>query len=72
MNPTMGGNVSSASIDADQQGCERYGLPSRPARQGKPVVLFHGLGSTWRSWQPILDDIAAERTVRCAGPTRCR
>jgi hypothetical protein len=31
--------------------------------QGKPLVLFQGLGSTWRSWQPILNELAAERTV---------
>ena len=30
---------------------------------GKPLVLFHGLGSTWRSWQPVLDGLAGERTV---------
>lgn len=30
---------------------------------GKPLLLFHGLGSSWRAWQPILDDLAAERSV---------
>ena len=31
--------------------------------QGKPLVLFHGLGSTWQSWQPVLDGLSAGRTV---------
>lgn len=30
---------------------------------GKPVLLIHGLGSSWRAWQPILDDLATERSV---------
>ena len=30
---------------------------------GKPLLLIHGLGSSWRSWQPILDGLAAERSV---------
>ncbi len=31
--------------------------------KGKPLVLFHGLGSTWRSWQPVLEGLAVDRTV---------
>ena len=31
--------------------------------QGKPLLLLHGLGGTWRSWQPILDALAKERSV---------
>ncbi len=30
---------------------------------GKPLLLIHGLGGAWRSWNPILDDLAAEREV---------
>ncbi len=30
---------------------------------GKPLLLIHGLGGSWRSWTPILDDLAAEREV---------
>lgn len=30
---------------------------------GKPLLLIHGLGSSWRAWRPILDDLAAERFV---------
>jgi len=30
---------------------------------GKPLLLIHGLGSSWRAWQLILDDLAAERSV---------
>ncbi len=31
--------------------------------KGKPLLLIHGLGGTWRSWRPVLDDLAAEREV---------
>lgn len=30
---------------------------------GKPLLLIHGLGGNWRSWSPILDDLASEREV---------
>lgn len=30
---------------------------------GKPILLIHGLGSSSRAWQPILDDLATERSV---------
>ncbi|MFD1466893.1 alpha/beta fold hydrolase [Hymenobacter caeli] len=30
---------------------------------GKPLLLLHGLGGSWRSWQTILDDLAVERDV---------
>ena len=30
---------------------------------GKPLLLIHGLGGHWQSWNPILDDLAARREV---------
>ncbi|MDM0016489.1 alpha/beta fold hydrolase [Variovorax saccharolyticus] len=31
--------------------------------QGKPLLLVHGLGSSWRTWQSVLEPLAAERAV---------
>lgn len=31
--------------------------------KGKPLLLIHGLGGNWRSWNPILDDLSKEREV---------
>ena len=31
--------------------------------RGKPLLLLHGIGGSWRSWQPILDDLARERSI---------
>lgn len=30
---------------------------------GEPLLLIHGLGSSWRAWQPVLDGLALERTI---------
>ena len=30
---------------------------------GKPLLLLHGIGGSWRSWQTILDDLAVTRDV---------
>jgi pimeloyl-ACP methyl ester carboxylesterase len=30
---------------------------------GKPLLLVHGIGGSWRSWRTILDDLALEREV---------
>jgi pimeloyl-ACP methyl ester carboxylesterase len=30
---------------------------------GRPLLLIHGLGGSWRSWSPILHDLAREREV---------
>lgn len=30
---------------------------------GKPLLLIHGLGGSWRSWSSILNDLATEREV---------
>lgn len=30
---------------------------------GESLLLIHGLGGSWRSWEPVLDGLAAEREV---------
>lgn len=30
---------------------------------GKPLLLVHGLGGSWRSWEPILEQLVARRDV---------
>ena len=30
---------------------------------GKPLLLLHGIGGSWRSWQTILEDLATARDV---------
>ena len=30
---------------------------------GKPLLLVHGLGGSWRSWTPVLEPLAAQREV---------
>ncbi|MBW4660297.1 MAG: alpha/beta fold hydrolase [Drouetiella hepatica Uher 2000/2452] len=30
---------------------------------GKPLLLIHGLGGSWQSWSPILNDLAVDREV---------
>jgi hypothetical protein len=31
--------------------------------KGKPWPLIHGMGGSWRSWSPILHDLAVELEV---------
>ena len=30
---------------------------------GKPLLLIHGIGGSWRSWNTIINDLALEREV---------
>lgn len=30
---------------------------------GNPLLLVHGLGAGWRSWQPVIDPLSAQREV---------
>jgi pimeloyl-ACP methyl ester carboxylesterase len=30
---------------------------------GEPLLLVHGLGGSWRTWEPVLDRLATEREV---------
>lgn len=30
---------------------------------GEPLLLIHGLGGSWRTWEPVLDELAEKREV---------
>lgn len=38
-------------------------LNHRRRGTGEPLLLVHGLGGSWRTWEPVLDGLAAEREV---------
>ena len=31
--------------------------------EGEPLLLIHGIGGEWRSWDPVMDRLAAQRDV---------
>lgn len=41
----------------------QYGMNREKRGTGRNLLLVHGLGGSWRSWTPILDELSAERTV---------
>ena len=38
--------------------------------QDKPLLLIHGNGGSWRTWDPIINGLAAQREVTSID--RCR
>ena len=38
-------------------------LDHRLAGQGEPLLLIHGIGLSWRSWKPVLDQLEASHEV---------
>ncbi len=38
-------------------------LSAHRSGSGPPLVLVHGLGGSWRTWQPVLDRLSAHRSV---------
>ena len=52
---------SSSAFQMNQRRIMEFNYIRRGA--GKPLLLIHGIGGSWCSWQTILDDLALEREV---------
>lgn len=42
---------------------ESSAIESERRGRGRKLLLIHGLGGSWRSWSPLLDELAATREV---------
>lgn len=64
--PAPGGVMSDAPTDArrpPQRAATTGGMHHVRMGAGRPLLLLHGLGGSWRSWTTVLDALAAQREV---------
>ncbi len=62
---STGSGSSPWVVVCDGEGMARATWQMNHQRQGtgSPLLLVHGLGSTWRSWDPVLPGLSAQREV---------